>query len=417
MEVKSMRPPAVPIEIRNKIIEIALEMLLNAQPNTTRFFYYMDFKRREPRKIICATKWFNKRLHIRVAVIKTFNKTFVSGDMKFTYCAGYGFDWFNDDPELYENDWLNWNPSAYYIGSIGYEDSKYNHSGFEIAAQDGSVCGLLYLAMWEQHKSIEYLSKAGLAYLSLRMRIVKKIEKDKNFVKYLLKNKKDIRLKRPGIPEIFYGYKNKLDINLAIELKSVDYNSDVIKAWGINGIGNLVEYLTRTHQSMAYYIDYFDACVELGVDMTDSKNKSPKDLKYWHDIRTGQVWQIKNKKICEEMVETYKKYQKCELKSKNYVVLIAKSHDELVAEGEALHHCVGRMNYDKKIAEQSSLIAFVRRTGDQSTPFVTVELDIKAKDIRQCYAKNNSCPDSEVAKFIYETWKPYAIRKIEKIAA
>ena len=416
MEIKHIKIPAIPKNIRKTIVEQSTQRLLNKQPNTTRFFYYMDFRTREPKKIICATKWIKNRIHIQIATVKTFDKTFINANMKFTYIGGYGFDWREiEDQNLYENNWLNWNPAAYYIGSIGYEKSKYKYSGLEFAVYDG-VCGLLYLAMWEQHNCIEYFAKAGFAYLSSSIRIVKKVEKDKGFVKYLLNNKKEISTKRPGTHEIIYGYTNKLPVGLAIELKKIDYDSELIKVIGANGVKKFFEYLNSAKKSFQYYKDYFDACIKLGIDMGYSKNLYPKDLTYWHDMRTDQIYQIENEQVANAMIETYEKYKKCEFADKDYVVLLAKSHSELVKEGTELNHCVGKMNYDKKIAEQKSLIAFIRHSDNQSVPFVTLELDIATATIRQCYALNNSRPDAETERFVYQKWKQYATRQIKKIA-
>lgn len=48
------------------------------------------------------------------------------------------------------------------------------------------------------------------------------------------------------------------------------------------------------------------------------------------------------------------------------MAVIAHKPSDLVREGEALHHCVGRMNYDRKFVLEESLIVFIRRK--ESTP-------------------------------------------------
>ena len=36
--------------------------------------------------------------------------------------------------------------------------------------------------------------------------------------------------------------------------------------------------------------------------------------------------------------------------NEEYIIIIAKTPNQLVKEGSTLHHCVGRMNYDSKMA-------------------------------------------------------------------
>ena len=45
----------------------------------------------------------------------------------------------------------------------------------------------------------------------------------------------------------------------------------------------------------------------------------------------------------------------------DYIVAIAMSPQDLIREGETLHHCVGKMNYDQKFAKEQSLIFFFER--------------------------------------------------------
>ena len=100
-----------------------------------------------------------------------------------------------------------------------------------------------------------------------------------------------------------------------------------------------------------------------------------------------------------------------------YIVMIAKSPDELVTEGETLCHCVGRGNYDQRVAREESLIFFVRKAEDPKTPLITIEFNIKSKKMLQCYGKGNTSPSEEAKAFIEGTWLPYAKRKLRKFAA
>ena len=95
--------------------------------------------------------------------------------------------------------------------------------------------------------------------------------------------------------------------------------------------------------------------------------------------------------------------------------IIAKKPSELTTEGEALNHCIGRMNYDQKFAREETLIFFIRTKEQPDVPFVTVEYSIKQKLVLQCYGYHDTKPDTEVLNYVNKIWLPYANRKVRKI--
>ena len=105
------------------------------------------------------------------------------------------------------------------------------------------------------------------------------------------------------------------------------------------------------------------------------------------------------------------------LESGAYVVYIAQSPSELIREGEALHHCVGKLGYDKKFAKEQSLIFFVRSSADTEKPLVTIEYDPKRNKILQFYADHNTKPDQAVTDYVNNVWLPHANKELKKIAA
>ena len=103
----------------------------------------------------------------------------------------------------------------------------------------------------------------------------------------------------------------------------------------------------------------------------------------------------------------------------SFIVIIARSPQELIREGDILHHCVGRMNYDQKFAREESLIFFVRNVVDPNTPFVTVEYSLSKKKVLQCYGDHDTRPNDNVLEFVNKKWLPFAnrqLRKLEKAA-
>ena len=100
----------------------------------------------------------------------------------------------------------------------------------------------------------------------------------------------------------------------------------------------------------------------------------------WHDIRIDEYHTAKALKDAEERKKLYEQFETVANKylalqrnlNDGFIVVIAKNPAELIREGELLHHCVGRMNYDQRFIREESLIFFVRRKDTPDVPFVTV---------------------------------------------
>jgi hypothetical protein len=77
-------------------------------------------------------------------------------------------------------------------------------------------------------------------------------------------------------------------------------------------------------------------------------------------------------------------------------LLPPKSADEIIAEGHALHHCVG--SYAERAANGECVILFLRKTDQPDEPFYTIEL--RDNQIAQARGRNSSEPTPEVQKFL-----------------
>ena len=97
--------------------------------------------------------------------------------------------------------------------------------------------------------------------------------------------------------------------------------------------------------------------------------------------------------------------------------MIPRSVDDLVHEGEYLNHCVGRMNYDQKMAREETLIFFVRNNDNPVTPFVTVEYSLRSHQVLQCYGYHDTKPDDKVLSFVRNKWLPFANKQVKQIQA
>jgi hypothetical protein len=157
--------------------------------------------------------------------------------------------------------------------------------------------------------------------------------------------------------------------------------------------------------------------------MSAVKNRFPRDFKRMHDLRIDEYSTAKALKDKAERAELYKKFaavaekylslQNC--KNADYAVFIAGSPSELMHEGDALKHCVGKMNYEQKTVREETLIFFVRNVLSPDTPFVTVEYSLLNRSVLQCYGEHNTSPDEKVLTFVNKVWLPKANRAVKKL--
>lgn len=147
------------------------------------------------------------------------------------------------------------------------------------------------------------------------------------------------------------------------------------------------DYISEQNTNANTYLDYLKACTYLGLDMSLPKNRFPHDFKHWHDMRIDQYRSAKALKDEEERKELYakfgviaEKYLALQKSGKDaFAVIIAHSPQDFIREGDILHHCVGRMNYDQKFVREESFIFFVRNATAPDIPFVTLEYSLTSK--------------------------------------
>ena len=104
------------------------------------------------------------------------------------------------------------------------------------------------------------------------------------------------------------------------------------------------------------------------------------------------------------------------LKGNMYVAIIPTSPADLIQEGDILHHCVGRMNYDAKFSREETLIFFIRDIQNIKQPLVTIEYSLREHKVLQCYGDHDTKPNEQIENFVFKQWLPYANRKLKKIA-
>ena len=405
-----------------------------------RFFSYFTKYNKELVKVTVAVKSRGKKWACKqVAVHGIHSDICLVKDMEFCFMGGYqvGFyfegltklKWY-EDGKWYEAKDSVYDPYSvcvneeYLLKFPEYKYSKVNYIPTEYAFK--------YLRLYEQYPEMELMIKAGLHNYVFSKQILRKLKSDNNFKKWILANLKELTKNYFYVSTVLKAYKNNkplqetqvYEANKKIFMRSENYKN--LKAEiGANEYDKFLKYLANQNTNCSSYIDYMNACKELGLDFKDTKNKYPKDFKRWHDIRideyktkTALEDEKKRKKLYEDFKNVANKYGFLERNLKdNFIVIIAKSPYDLTIEGKELHHCVGIMNYDQKFIQEKSLIFFIRNKEDPNTPFVTMEYSLKEKKILQCYGDKDSKPADEVLNFANKIWLPYANRKLKRMVA
>lgn len=410
----------------------------------TRFYSYLTKNDGELVKITvaCKNKLDSPRWRCKQVIVHGIHsKDCFLKDIVFHFMGNYSVGWFeqglqqmrkwyeSEDWGLQDDKYFNiWCP----ILNIEYilKLPEYRYSAIDKYRYYDTF---KYLRLYEKYPQAEMLVKFGLSEYATSVQILRKVGKDKRFRKWLINRRNEIRYGGYYVGTLLTAYKTGKPLQQVQELeaeKKSFYRQDGYKNIKRlfktdKEVTALMGYISTQNTHISSYSDYISACNYLGLDMSLPKNRFPHDFKRWHDIRIDEYRTAKALKDEEERTELYakfaavaEKYLPLQKDDKNaFVVVIAHSPQDLIREGDILHHCVGCMNYDQKFVREESLIFFVRNIAEPDTPFVTVEYSLRNKKVLQCYGEHDSKPSDSVLNFVNKKWLPFANRQLKKIQA
>lgn len=156
-------------------------------------------------------------------------------------------------------------------------------------------------------------------------------------------------------------------------------------------------YRSPMEEAISTYSDYLQMCQGQNYDMKSSQVLFPKHCSEAHDELSRYIKKCRDEQTKRAFREVYENLaEKANLTSKKLQIVCPKQTDDLITEGQALHHCVG--TYIERVAAKKCLIVFVRRVEEPEKPFVTVE--VSNGKIVQIRGERNSDPTKEVKKFV-----------------
>ena len=77
------------------------------------------------------------------------------------------------------------------------------------------------------------------------------------------------------------------------------------------------------------------------------------------------------------------------------------------------HNCVGKMDYDKRMADKKSFICFVRRKDNPKKSFITAEVDCRTLKVKQFYGAHNKVAPEEMEQW-KKAWEKHMKNKQKK---
>lgn len=157
------------------------------------------------------------------------------------------------------------------------------------------------------------------------------------------------------------------------------------------------ERYAKMQNAVTEYRDYLDLCKKLGDDLASSFVLYPKNLREAHDNASKRL----KIKVDKEMRRNFKvAYQRimahADFTAAGLQMVYPNTPEEIAAEGQALHHCVG--GYVDRVARKECLILFLRHTDDLAKPFYTVE--VRGQKAVQVRGYKNADPTPEVQTFM-----------------
>lgn len=206
------------------------------------------------------------------------------------------------------------------------------------------------------------------------------------------------------IDEIFYCclYGNNEDEVIIRHLyRDREYEQEMIylerEFWHDHILTRIPPPYTEDGSLISTYSDYLQMCQEQNYDMKSSQVLFPKHCNEAHDELSRYIKKCRDEQTKRAFREVYEHLaEKANLTSKKLQIVCPKQTDDLIAEGQALHHCVG--TYIERVAAKKCLIVFVRRVEEPKKPYVTVE--VRNGKIEQIHGDHNSDPTEEVKKFV-----------------
>lgn len=262
-----------------------------------------------------------------------------------------------------------------------------------------------YLYLWKTYPVLEQIVKTGLFQLVddvLDYRTTDAIKrKGRKPTEFLSVDKKEFRRLRDmngGVKELKWLQLEKStgktigDEEICWMVKEGFEPNDLKFVLDQMSICQIRHYLVKQSEKsgddishvLQVWNDYLSMAKRLGMDIHDSIIYRTRDLQLRHKEAVLKIEEMKRGIRRRELEEKYVGFQKhlIDLKEKyefsdgEYQVIAPKSIDDILYEGDTLHHCVNKTDtYFDRIVSKESYILFLREKENPKVPFYTLEVE------------------------------------------
>lgn len=160
------------------------------------------------------------------------------------------------------------------------------------------------------------------------------------------------------------------------------------------------------------YRDYLEMCVKEHYDMGNSFVLFPRDLQVAHDKVARRIKQKADAKMRRDFKTAYRRIMaQLDFEMDGMKIVYPSTPSDIVAEGQALHHCVG--SYVERVAQQECIILFLRKCEEETKPFYTIE--VRHKEVVQVRGMQNEDATPAVKKFMAR-WEKQVLKQVEPLS-
>lgn len=166
-----------------------------------------------------------------------------------------------------------------------------------------------------------------------------------------------------------------------------EYEAKELMEEGIPAV-KAARYLKKQRAKWYTLKDYWRMAEKLDMDLRQSVVRWPPNLMTAHDRAAAAIKIEKSRELQERFAEMTRRCQDLAWEHDGICIRPAESVEELIKEGQTLHHCVG--GYGEAHAN-GKIILFIRHTRRPERSWYTLNVDIYTKTILQNHGYRNEC--------------------------
>lgn len=312
--------------------------------------------------------------------------------------------------------WNRFTGACLFNNAGSMEGTTGEKTGIDAYFRDRDACGAAgYLRIWQQHPTVEALVKTGGAAMMADYVDWRKINADIPETGALnLNERKPHRIAGLGKDEYRFITKERWKLSLLAQFQIYrklwpkttveefsewahilnERRMEEFRKYYADGLGKICSYLEKhwENENISYYLDYRRMLDSVRADSgiqrpLTAEEKFPRDLTAAHDrVMNAQqaIWRETRRRGTPEQIKTFagmkKTYAPLEWKNGEFCIVIPESPEDLVREGDILHHCVG--GYASQHCN-GKMIFFVRHARRPERSWYTLNEDVNGTAVRR----------------------------------